>query len=33
MIQGLEPEAVVQIPIDHFDDLPRVGRCVADYWL
>jgi hypothetical protein len=33
-----EPEAVVQIQIDHFDglntfdDLPRDGRCVADYW-
>ncbi|MBC3872072.1 GFA family protein [Undibacterium flavidum] len=33
-----EPEAVVQIPIDHFDgldtfdDLPRDGKCVADYW-
>lgn len=33
-----EPEAVAQIPIDHFDglntfdDLPRDGRCVADYW-
>jgi hypothetical protein len=33
-----EPEAVQQIPIDHFDglvtfdDLPRDGRCVADYW-
>ena len=32
------PEAVAQIPIDHFDgldtfeDLPRDGRCVADYW-
>ena len=33
-----EPEAVAQIPIDHFDgfdtfdDLPRDGKCVADYW-
>jgi hypothetical protein len=33
-----EPEAVAQIPIDHFDglgrfeDLPRDGRCVGDYW-
>ena len=33
-----EPEAVAKIPIDHFDglnafeDLPRDGRCVADYW-
>jgi len=32
------PEAVAQIPIDHFDglntwdDLPRDGRCVGDYW-
>ena len=32
------PEAVEKIPIDHFDgldtfeDLPRDGRCVADYW-
>ena len=32
------PEAVEAIPIDHFDglgtfaDLPRDGRCVADYW-
>jgi hypothetical protein len=32
------PEQVAQIPIDHFDgfdtfdDLPRDGRCVADYW-
>lgn len=29
---------VAKIPIDHFDgfdtfeDLPRDGRCVADYW-
>ena len=33
-----EPEAVADIPIDHFDglvtfdDLPRDGRCVRDYW-
>ena len=33
-----EPEAVAQIPIDHFDGLNtfeklgRDGRCVADYW-
>jgi hypothetical protein len=33
-----EPGAVAQIPIDHFDgldtfeDLPRDGRCVVDYW-
>jgi len=33
-----EPEAVARIPIDHFDglnafeDLPRDGKCVADYW-
>ena len=33
-----EPEAVARLPIDHFDglnsfeDLPRDGRCVADYW-
>jgi hypothetical protein len=33
-----EPEPIAQIPIDHFDglvsfdDLPRDGRCVADYW-
>lgn len=33
-----EPEAVAEIPIDHFDglntfeDLPRDGRCVSDYW-
>ena len=33
-----EPEAVAEIPIDHFDgfdrfdDLPRDGRCVKDYW-
>jgi len=33
-----EPEAVAHIPVDHFDgletfdDLPRDGRCVRDYW-
>lgn len=33
-----EPEAVARVPVDHFDgldtweDLPRDGRCVADYW-
>jgi len=33
-----EPDAVGDIPIDHFDgldtfeDLPRDGRCVSDYW-
>ncbi|HEY6942253.1 GFA family protein [Dokdonella sp.] len=33
-----EPDAVAHIPIDHFDgldtfdDLPRDGRCVVDYW-
>jgi hypothetical protein len=33
-----EPELVAKIPIDHFDglntfeDLPRDGKCVADYW-
>jgi hypothetical protein len=33
-----EPDPVANIPIDHFDgldtfsDLPRDGRCVADYW-
>jgi hypothetical protein len=33
-----EPDAVADIPIDHFDgldrfdDLPRDGRCVRDYW-
>ena len=33
-----EPEPAAKIPIDHFDgldtfdDLPRDGRCVADYW-
>ncbi len=33
-----EPEPVAHLPIDHFDgldsfeDLPRDGRCVGDYW-
>jgi hypothetical protein len=33
-----EPEAVADLPIDHFDglgtfdDLPRDGRCVRDLW-
>jgi hypothetical protein len=33
-----DPEAVGDVPIDHFDglhtfeDLPRDGRCVKDYW-
>jgi hypothetical protein len=33
-----EPEVVADLPIDHFDgldsfeDLPRDGRCVRDYW-
>ncbi|APH72188.1 GFA family protein [Aquibium oceanicum] len=33
-----EPDTVAAIPIDHFDglvsfeDLPRDGRCVGDYW-
>lgn len=33
-----EPELVARVPIDRFDglvtfeDLPRDGRCVADYW-
>lgn len=33
-----EPEPVANIPVNHFDglhsfvDLPRDGRCVADYW-
>jgi len=32
------PERVADVPIDHFDgfdtwqDLPRDGRCVRDYW-
>jgi hypothetical protein len=37
-IRLAEPEAVASIPIDHFDgfdtfeDLPRDGRKVSDYW-
>ncbi|MBR2688800.1 MAG: GFA family protein [Aquamicrobium sp.] len=33
-----EPDTVAALPIDHFDglssfeDLPRDGRCVIDYW-
>ena len=33
-----EPDPIGKVPIDHFDglktfdDLPRDGRCVADYW-
>jgi hypothetical protein len=33
-----EPDIVAAIPIDHFDgfdtfeDLPRSGKCVRDYW-
>jgi hypothetical protein len=33
-----EPDTVASIPIDHFDgldtfdDLPRDGKCVSDYW-
>jgi hypothetical protein len=33
-----EPDAVAHVPVDHFEglesfkDLPRDGRCVADYW-
>jgi len=33
-----KPDEVAAIPIDHFDgfdtfdDLPRDGKCVADYW-
>jgi hypothetical protein len=33
-----EPEAVAKLPIDHFEglvrfeDLPRDGKCVGDYW-
>lgn len=35
---ALDPDAIAAIPIDHFDgydtfdDLPRDGRCVRDYW-
>ena len=37
-LRQTEPEWVAHIPIDHcdgldsFEDLPRDGRCVADYW-
>lgn len=37
-IRLAEPEAVADLPIDHFDgldsfdDLPRDGRCVRDMW-
>jgi hypothetical protein len=37
-IRLAEPEAVADLPIDHFDgldtfdDLPRDGRRVRDYW-
>ena len=33
-----EPEPIAHLPVDHFEglvsfeDLPRDGRCVADYW-
>lgn len=33
-----EPDAVAEIPIEHFDGfetykrLPRDGKCVTDYW-
>jgi hypothetical protein len=33
-----EPETVARLPIDHFEglntfeDLPRDGKCVSDYW-
>ena len=33
-----EPDPIAKVPIDHFDgfdtfdDLPRDGRCVVDYW-
>jgi len=33
-----EPDAIAKVPIDHFDgldtfeDLPRDGKCIADYW-
>ncbi|MCB1647526.1 MAG: GFA family protein [Pseudomonadales bacterium] len=33
-----EPDVVAHIPVDHFDglvnfeDLPRDGKCVSDYW-
>ena len=37
-LRRADPEAVAGSPIDHFDgldsfdDLPRDGRCVSDYW-
>ena len=37
-IRLAEPDAVADLPIDHFEgldsfeDLPRDGRCVRDYW-
>ena len=37
-VRMAEPDAVADLPIDHFDgletfeDLPRDGRCVSDYW-
>ena len=37
-IRLTDPEGVAHLPIDHFDgfdtfdDLPRDGRCVRDYW-
>ena len=37
-IRLTEPNAVGHLPIDHFDgldtfeDLPRDGRCVSDFW-
>jgi hypothetical protein len=33
-----EPEPIADLPIDHFEglvafeDLPRDGRCIRDYW-
>ena len=33
-----EPEPIANVPIDHFDgldafdDLPRDGKCIRDYW-
>ena len=40
IVKGREdkPGPSAQVPLDHFDgldrvdDLPRDGRCVADYW-
>ena len=37
-LEHADPQAVADVPIDHFDgfdtwqDLPRDGRCVRDYW-